>query len=413
MDLGHGNAPHDENRLTRTARYPRKLVSCDKAIPKIRADFVRPGALNSGQYGPLQSINAEREARMKSLFQSVLIYLAAANDSELANQIQYLRIENEILRGKLPKHVHVTKTERNSLLKYGKLVGSAICQLITIVTPRTFQRWLLADELKKEPAAKTGRPRTEQDLRELILRIAGETGWGYTRIHGELKKLGISSVSRSTVANMLRDAGVDPSPERKKATWDRFIKSHVSTLWACDFFTKKIWTTGGLLDYFALFFIHVGSRRVIVTGMTAHPDATWVVQQARNFVLLTDQETAAPRHLIHDLDTKFAKAFDALLEAEGIEITKVGPAAPNLNAYAERWVLSIKSECLDHFIVFGEDHLRHLIDEYLTHYLEERPHQGVGNAPLKINPGEPAPEGEVVCHERLGGVLKHYQRQAA
>src|ERR1019366_9459225 len=316
---------------------------------------------------------------MKVIFQSILVHLAAATDRELANQIQYLKVENDILRGKLPKHVHVTKPERNRLLKYGKLVGAAICQLITIVSPRTFQRWVNADNPKKESAARTGRPRTEQDIRDLILRLANETGWGYTRIHGELKKLGIKSVSRSTVANILREAGIDPSPERKKGTWDQFIKSHLATLWACDFFTKKIWTTGGMVDYFVLFFLHVGSRRVIVTGMTAHPDGPWVLQQARNFVLLTDQAASAPSHLIHDLDTKFTEAFDDRLKTDGIEPVKVGPAAPNLNSYAERFVLSIKSECLDQFIVFGEDHLRHLVNEYVAHYLEERPHQGVGN----------------------------------
>ena len=191
------------------------------------------------------------------------------------------------------------------------------------------------------------------------------------------------------------------------------MKRHSSTLWACDFFTKKIWTTGGLVDYFVLFFIHVGSRRVVVTGMTAHPDGQWVLQQARNFVLLTDQEAAAPTHLLRDFDTKFTQAFDALLEAEGIEAVKVGPAAPNLNAYAECFVLSIKSECLDHFVVFGEEHLRYLMDEYLAHYLTERAHQGVGNVPLKICPGDPPTEGEVVCQERLGGLLRHYERKAA
>jgi putative transposase len=262
-------------------------------------------------------------------------------------------------------------------------------------------------------ASPVGRPKTDDEIRELILRLGRESNWGYTRIHGELKKLGITSVSRSTVANIMREAGIDPSPERKKGTWDRFIKSHLATLWACDFFTKKIWTTGGLIDYYVLFFLHVGSRRVIVTGMTTHPDAQWVSQQARNFVLLTDQEAEAPTHLIHDLDTKFTKAFDGRLKADGIEPAKVGPAAPNLNAHTERFVLSLKSECLDHFIVFGEDHLRHLLDEYLAHYQKERPHQGVGNVPLKFAAEGAASEGEIVCHERLGGVLKHYERKAA
>ncbi len=130
-------------------------------------------------------------------------------------------------------------------------------------------------------------------------------------------------------------------------------------------------------------------------------------------MLLTDQEASAPTHLIHDLDTKFTKAFDDRLRADGIEPLKVGPAAPNLNAHAERFVLSIKSECLDHFIVFGEEHLRVLTSSYTEHYNQERPHQGVGNVPLKARDEEAASQGQIVCHERLGGLLRHYQRKAA
>ena len=353
---------------------------------------------------------------MKSLFQSVLLYLAAGAGSEIANRLQFMKVENDVLRRKLPNRITITASERNRLLKYGKLVGAAISQLITIVSPRTFQRWV-QDESGAKPRAThaptVGRPKTDVEIRDLILRLARESHWGYTRIHGELKKLGITSVSRTTVANILREAGIDPSPERRKGTWDRFIKSHLATLWACDFFTKKIWTTGGLVDYYVLFFLHVGSRRVIVTGMTAHPEAQWVLQQARNFVVLTDPDAEPPTHLIHDLDTKFTKAFDDRLNADGIEPVKVGPAAPNLNAHAERFVLSIKSEALDNFLVFGEDHLRYLIHEYLAHYSSERPHQGVGNVPLKVVADKSPSEGEIVCHERLGGVLRHYERKAA
>src|SRR6266852_1898182 len=366
--------------------------------------------------GRCEALMLTAEAHMKSLFQSVLLYLAAGNDCEIASQLQFLKVENEILRSKLPKRIAVTPRERNRLLKYGNLVGAAISQLISIVTPRTFQRWVQAesaDKPRNTPAPTVGRPKTDEEIRDLILRLARESNWGYTRIHGELKKLGVTSVSRSTVANILREVGSDPSPERKKGTWDKFIKSHLATLWACDFFTKKIWTTGGLVDYYVLFFLHVGSRRVIVTGMTAHPDAQWGLQQARNFVLLTDQEAEAPTHLIHDLDTKFTKAFDARRKADGIEPVKVGPAAPNLNSHAEQFVSSIKSECLDHFIVFGEEHLRLLVSAYVEHYNEERPHQGVGNVSLKVAADDPASEGEIVCHERLGGVLKHYERKAA
>ena len=220
-------------------------------------------------------------------------------------------------------------------------------------------------------------------------------------------------VSRSTVVNILKEAGVDPNPERKKGTWHDFFKRHLSTLWACDFFTKKVLTTTGFVEYYVLFFIHIGSRRVIVTGMTPHPDARWVAQQARNFILLTDKEAEAPTHLIHDFDTKFTKEFDTILAGEDIEPVKVGPGKPNLNSIAERFVLSIKSELLDDFVVLGEDHLRLLVNEYVKYYMEFRPHQGVGNVPLKALAIDPPADGEIVCHERLGGHLKHYERQAA
>lgn len=351
---------------------------------------------------------------MKSLFHSLLLFLAVGTGNGLACQIQYLKIENEILRSKLPKRIRLTRRERHRLVKYGKLVGAALKHLATIVTPRTFLRWMNEEKPAPRISPQTvGRPKTPEEIRELILRLAEENHWGYTRILGELRKLGVRNISRTTVANILREAGIDPSPERSKGTWSDFIRRHSSTLWACDFFSKKIWTADGLVDYFVLILLHVGSRRVIVTGMTAHPDARWMAQQARNFHILTADEPDEPSHLIHDFDTKFTAQFDSLIEAEGAEVVKVGPAAPNLNAYCERRVLSIRRECLDHFIVFGEHHLRHIIDNYLAHYLEERPHQSLGNAPLTTPAAEPPTNGQIVCRERLGGLLKHYQRKAA
>lgn len=167
-----------------------------------------------------------------------------------------------------------------------------------------------------------------------------------------------------------------------------------------------------------LFFIHVGTRRVIVTGMSTNPDAAWVTQQARNATMAMAKLNLAVKVLIRDHDAKFGEGFDAVFAAEGAEVIRVGPRAPNLNAFAERWVQSLRRECLDHFVICGEGHLRHLILEYLAHYHEERPHQGVGNVPLSevgsdAPPTLPFPSGEVVCQERLGGLLRHYHRSAA
>jgi putative transposase len=180
--------------------------------------------------------------------------------------------------------------------------------------------------------------------------------------------------------------------------------------------SKKVWTSSGLVEYAVLFFLHLGSRRVHIAGMTAHPDAAWMAAQAQQMAAFFGAQPEQPTHLIRDLDSKYTQAFDAALEATGVAIVPVGPAAPNLNAHAERWVLSIKSECLDHFWVFGEDHLRHLIGEYVAFYNDVRPHQGVGNVPLS---GAATPSlrplmavDEVVCSARLGGLLKHYHYAA-
>jgi putative transposase len=195
-------------------------------------------------------------------------------------------------------------------------------------------------------------------------------------------------------------------------TWDEFVRRHAATLWACDFFSKKVWTLGGLVDVFVRFFIHLGTRRVHLAGLTAHPDRAWVAQQARNTALALSEQPVKPEILLLDHDAKFVPEFDRVFAAEGIQVKRVGPRAPNLNAYAERWVQAVKQEYLDHFVVFGEGHLRHLLREYVAHYNEERPHQGRDNLPLGGAGPDPG-GGVVVCRERLGGLLKHYSRRAA
>lgn len=342
--------------------------------------------------------------------------LATATDRELARQVQYLKAENRILRDKLPKRLTVTAQERQRLLKYGKPLGAAIGTLITIVSPRTFARWISGETNKREVGKPTrlGRPKAPENIRELVLRLARENAWGYTRILGELRKLGISRISRMTVIKILKDNGLEPGPRRGEGTWDDFLKRHRDTLWACDFFTKKVWTLTGLMDIFILFFIHSGSRRVHIAGMTANPDRAWVMQQARNMALFFDQESVKPRYLLRDRDSKFVRAFDAILMSEGITVTPIGVRAPNQNAVAERIVQSVKHECLDHFIVFGEDNLRHILSEYLLYYHQHRPHQGLGNQPLSgaesASVDADQPVGEVFCEERLGGLLRHYRR---
>jgi putative transposase len=352
---------------------------------------------------------------IKNAFNRLLLLLAQASDRQLAKHVQYLKVENRILRDKLPTRIRLSPREKQRLVKFGKPLGAGIRDLITIVSPRTFQRWLAGDKPAAEPA-KTGRPRTQADLRELVLRLACENAWGYTRILGELKKLGLAHICRSTIVNILREAGIDTAPKRGEGTWDDFVRRHAATLWACDFFTKKVWTLGGPVSFFVLFVIHIGTRRVHIAGMTAHPNEQWMAEQAGQVAQFFATQPDKPTHLIRDLDTKFTTAFDAAMKSAGVTVVPVGPRAPNLNAFSERVVLSIKSECLDHFVAFGEAHLHYLVQEYLAHYHTERPHQGKDNLPLTGDPSpprqEPAAAKVVEREQRLGGLLNHYRRAA-
>jgi putative transposase len=359
------------------------------------------------------------------LLQPLFALFASATDSQLARMVEYLKAENRILREKLPKRLAVTPRERNRLVKLGAKVGSAIKDLITIVTPRAFRRWLAADRgeesSRKKSTRKPGRPRTAEDVRKLVLKLARKNGRGYARVLGELKKLGIRSVSKTTVANILREVSLDPGPKRGKGTWDEFVKRHASTLWACDFLSVRSVTLAGFIDLFVLFFIHVGTRRVIVSGVTANPGSAWATQQARNTTMQVEEWGLPARFLLLDYDSKFSGEFDAVFAADGTEVKRVGPVAPNLNAYAERWAQSLRTECLDHFLILGEGHLRHVITEYVKHHNTERPHQARGNLPLPDAAVEDAGEprvlplslGQVKCRERLGGLLRHYYRAAA
>jgi putative transposase len=356
---------------------------------------------------------------MKARLQAFLLMLAGATDKELAKQVQYLKEENQILRARLPKKLPITPQERNRLIRFGKPLGKAIADLIGIVSPRTFARWLSAENPAGDNAGQSrqvGRPPTETEIRDLILRMATENAWRYTRIVGELRKLGIHNVCRSTVANILRENGFEPGPKRGPGTWSDFIQRHATTLFACDFFSKKVWTCLGLVEVFVFVVMHVGSRRVHIAGMTTHPDAEWMARQADQLAHFFEQQPEKPRYLIRDLDGKFSREFDARLENAGMEIVRVGPRAPNLNAHCERWIGSVKGECLNHFIVFGEAHLRYLIDEYVAFYDTVRPHQGLGNKPLALaeipEEDEQLPLSKVICEERLGGLLRHYRRAA-
>jgi len=342
-----------------------------------------------------------------------LLAFGWSDHDQLIAQLQFLTIENQILRGILPKRISLTKRERRRLIRFGKAVGPALRNIISIVQYSTFQKWLRSNGHKnRRPISKTGRPPTKRDLKKLVLQMAKTPDWGYTRILGELRKLGIMSVSRTTVRSILKEHGIEPAPDRAEPIWDRFLKRHASTLWSCDFFHKKVITPRGIQRYTTLVFMHVDSRKVLVTKATRHPTSDWMCRVAECFPLMVEQlGLQPPTILVRDNDVLFSREFNETLQREGVKPYPLPIKAPLMNAHIERWIKSLKVECLDHFIPVGGRHLGYLISEYVEHYHHERPHQGIGNMPIMYSNPRVA-DGQIRCDTRLGGLLRHYYRAA-
>jgi putative transposase len=330
--------------------------------------------------------------------------------------INYLIEENRVLKEQLGsggRRLRFTDDQRRRLAAKGKSLGrKVLCQIATIVTPNTILAWhrrLIAVKWTY-PRKGVGRPGVMKEIRELIVRMAEENqSWGYARIQGQLKHLD-HRVARSTIAKVLKEHGIKPSPERPMS-WRTFVRSHAHLIAAADFFTTEVWTVRGLVRYFTLFVIDIATRRIYIAGTTTNPDSAWMEQMARNLTDCYEGFLIGKRFLIIDRDAKFSSGFQSILGAFGVEILLTAYQAPNMNAYAERFVRSIKSECLDQMIFLGRESLVRAITEYAAHYHEERSHQGIGN--VLLSGAEPQGEGIVGARERLGGLLHYYHRQVA
>jgi len=358
---------------------------------------------------------------MGRILHPLLALLASATRQDLARQVAYLKEENRNLRARLPKRLVATPQEQRRLLKVGRRLGAQLKELISIVSYQTFARWVRDVETTHaaKPSTakrKPGRPRTSDEIRNLILKLARENSWGYTRILGELRKLGIT-ISRQTVKVILKENGIDPGPNRGKGTWDEFLKIHADTLWQCDFVSKPMWTMKGLVDLYFIVFLHLGTRRCWITPCTAHPDSAWVSQQAKNFLMAAEDLDLAPTYVMRDNDTKFTAQFDAVVESSGVTIKRTVPLSPNLRAHVERFIQSLKVECLDRFVIVGERHLNYICREWQRYFNAERPHSARDYLPPAWERASEMDStdrsSDVLCSSRLGGLLKSYSRRAA
>ena len=352
-------------------------------------------------------------------WKQLLAYITGTVDQELLLRNEYLVTENRILRHQITGRVRLTDGERKTLAEIGTKLGKqALKEVAHVVKADTILGWhkkLVAQKFdgskQRQPL---GRPKVDQELEDLVVRLAQENrSWGYDRLVGALANLGYT-ISAQTVGNILKRHGLPTAPERKTTTtWKEFIRTHLDVLVATDFFTAEVWTLGGLVTYYVLFFIHLGSRQVHIAGMTPHPNEAWMMQVARNLTMEEWGFLSPGQYLMHDRDTKFCAAFQQIIDDAGIERVVLPPRSPNLHAYAERWVRSVKDEALSRILLFGEGSLRHVLHEYVEHYHQERNHQGKGNVLLFPSSKQEEDKSPIRCRERLGGLLKYYRREAA
>ena len=352
-------------------------------------------------------------------WQLLLVIVAGWVHRQQQEVIDYLRTENQVLKEKLGnRRILLSDDQRRRLAVKAKVLGrKLLAEVGTLVTPDTLLRWhrmLVAKKWDYSERRKQirGRPPVADEIQELVLRLARDNpSWGYDRVQGALANLG-HEVSDATVANILKEHGIEPAPERKRqTTWKTFLKAHWDVLAAVDFTTIEVWGKKGLVTIYLLFVMELATRRVHFAGCTTTPDEMWMKQIARNLTAADDGFLERKRYVLMDRDTKFSAGFRNILEESGVEPVLLPPRSPNLNAHVERFHRSLKEECLEHMIFFGEESLRKAVVQFLEHYHQERNHQGLGNR--LVEPRELGQEtGEVQCRERLGGILKFYYRKA-
>src|SRR5579871_6069295 len=345
--------------------------------------------------------------RVLDPFRFVLIAVAGWMNQRQLQMIDYLREENRVLREQLGRRrVRLNDNQRRRLATRAKGLGrKLLAEVATIVTPETLLAWhrkLIARKYDGSGKRGPGRPRTAGEIEALVVRMAEENrDWGYRRIQGAVSNLG-HEIARSTIAEMLQRHGIEPAPERsRKTTWKEFLTRHWDLIVAADFFTVEVWTRRGLQRFMVLFFIELSTRKVETAGIATAANGLWMSQIGRNLTDTVDGLLSGKRYLIHDRDPLFTAEFQSLLAEVGVKSVKLPPRSPNLNAYAERFVRSIKESCLERMIFFGEGSLRTAIQNFVAHYHGERNHQGLANQLISPEPGHLSNAGKVQRRQRL------------
>jgi transposase InsO family protein len=347
-----------------------------------------------------------------------LVVLRRRSEREKEIEIVLLRHQLQVLERQVARP-QLTPADRALMAAFSRVLPRHVWRRSAFVTPATLLRWHreLVARRWTYPHRRPGRPATAAEIRELIVRLARENpSWGYRRIQGELVGLGIK-LAASTVWSILKEAGIEPAPERLEQSWTEFLHRQAASILECDFLTVD---TLFRKRFYVLFFIELATRRVRLAGITTNPDGRWVTQQARNLVMHLDHEDVRPLFLVRDRDSKFTREFDDVFRSEGIRVIKAPVRAPNARAHAERWVGSVRRECLDRLLILGRRHLEHVLTSYIRHFNEHRPHRSLKQRPPLAPPmaSDEQQVAEVVDLDRvrrrdlLGGLIHEYQLAA-
>ena len=347
------------------------------------------------------------------LFSPVYLMFALLFRDDRARLVVALYQQVLVLQRQLGKRPSLVKGERLALVLSSLVLGKEkLREALLVVKPSTLVGWhraIVRRHWRLLSRRKPGRPpEITPEMEQLVLRIARENRWmGYGKIAGEMRKLGFSRFGRTSVKRILNQHGLTPESRRSTGlSWLQFFSHYGQFIWASDYLTL---TTASLRTYYVIFFLEIATRRICFWNVSTSPDESWVSQQFRNLSIVSDD---LPKYLIHDRDDKYPRSADSLMEDVGTEVIRLPARSPDLNAYAERWIPSLRQECLDRIIILSEAHLRWVRGEYVRYYNERRPHQSLQHLPPEALAEYPC-QGEVVRRPVVGGIINDYYRLAA